>query len=132
MQQLSGIAFEEFITGLLQGIGFRTQMTKVSGDGGVDIVAVLDKPLVGGRYLIQCKRFEPDSLVGAPTVREFFGAINADRKAMKGILITTSGFTDQAKEFAEDVGLELIEGEALTALIAEQNRDKAKTRDESE
>jgi hypothetical protein len=122
LQQLSGIAFEEFITGMLQRMGFRTEMTKASGDGGLDIVAVLDKPLVGGRYLIQCKKFERENLVGAPTVREFFGALNADRKAVKGVLIATSGFTVQAKEFAADVGLELIDGEGLTALIGEQNR----------
>jgi HJR/Mrr/RecB family endonuclease len=128
LQDLSGIAFEEFVTGLLQRMGFRTQMTKASGDGGIDVVAVLDKPVVGGRYLIQCKRYGRENLVGAPTVRDFFGAVNADRKAVKGILITTSGFTDQAKEFAEDVGLELIDGDALATLIADQNRDKPKNR----
>jgi hypothetical protein len=40
-----------------------------------------------------------------------------------------SGFSDQAKEFAEDVGLELIDGDALATLIADQNRDKPKTED---
>jgi hypothetical protein len=131
LQELSGIAFEEFIKGLLQRMGFRTQMTKASGDGGVDIIAVLDKPFVGGRYLIQCKRYGRENLVGAPTVRDFFGAVNADRNAVKGILITTSGFTDQAKEFAANVGLELIDGEALAALIAGQNLDRARTGNES-
>jgi HJR/Mrr/RecB family endonuclease len=130
LQELSGIAFEEFIKGLLQRMGFRTQMTKASGDGGVDVIAVLDKPFVRGRYLIQCKRYGRENLVGAPTVRDFFGAVNADRMAVKGILITTSGFTKQAKEFAADVGLELIDGDALATLIAEQNRNKQRADDE--
>ncbi len=81
---------------------------------------------VFSRYLttleVACKRFERENLVGASTVREFFGALKADRKAVKGVLIATSGFTDQAKEFAADVGLELIDGEGLRALIGEQNR----------
>src|SRR5947209_116212 len=63
------------------------QMTRATGDGGIDIVAHLDKPIVGGRYLIQCKRFTGP--VGAPIVREFYGAVQADRRAVKGILITT-------------------------------------------
>ena len=118
-ENLSGIEFEEFITRLLKAMGFRTQVTKASGDGGIDIVAILDKPITGGRYLFQCKRFAADSLVGAPIVREFYGAVSADRKANKGILITTSGFTIQAKEFAAGVGIELIDGQGLSNLLTE-------------
>jgi Holliday junction resolvasome RuvABC ATP-dependent DNA helicase subunit len=119
LNSLSGVEFEEFITQLLKAMGFQTQMTKASGDGGIDIVAILDKPIIGGRYLFQCKRLGPDSLVGAPTVREFYGAISADRKARKGILITNSGFSVQAKEFADEVGIELIDGQRLGNLLAE-------------
>lgn len=119
LDNLSGIEFEEFITQLLKAMGFRTQVTKASGDGGIDIVAILDKPVTGGRYLFQCKRFAPDSLIGAPIIREFYGAVSADRKAIKGILITTSGFTIQAKEFAGEVGIELIDGQRLGSLLAE-------------
>ena len=119
LDSLSGIEFEEFITQLLRVMGFRTQITKASGDGGVDIVAFLDKPIIGGRYLLQCKRLASDSLVGAPTIREFYGAVTADRKASKGILITTSGFTMQAKQFAGEVGIELIDGQQLGILLAE-------------
>jgi Holliday junction resolvasome RuvABC ATP-dependent DNA helicase subunit len=119
LNSLSGVEFEEFITQLLRVMGFQTQMTKASGDGGIDIVAILDKPIIGGRYLFQCKRLGPDSLVGAPTVREFYGAVTADRKASKGILITNSGFSIQAKEFAADVGIELVDGQRLGNLLAE-------------
>src|ERR1019366_5305724 len=117
LDNLSGIEFEEFINQLLKAMGFRTQVTKASGDGGIDIVAILDKPVTGGRYLFQCKRFAADSLIGAPIVREFYGAVSADRKAVKGILITTSGFTLQAKEFAGEVGIELIDGLELSNLL---------------
>jgi hypothetical protein len=118
LASFTGIEFEQFITQLLRAMGFRTQVTRASGDGGIDIVAILDKPITGGRYLFQCKRFAPDSLVGAPIVREFYGAVSADRKANKGILITTSGFTIQAKEFAGEVGIELIDGQQLGILLA--------------
>lgn len=119
LDNLSGIEFEEFIGQLLNAMGFRTQMTKASGDGGVDIIAALDKPIVGGRYLFQCKRLAPNSLVGVPTVREFYGAVTADRRASKGVLIATSGFTVHAQEFAEEIGIELIDGKRLNNLLAE-------------
>lgn len=92
-------------------------MTRATGDGGIDIVAHLDKPIVGGRYLIQCKRFTGP--VGAPIVREFYGAVQADRMAVKGILITTSGFTDQAREFAENLPIELVDRSRLDILLAD-------------
>jgi len=97
---------------------FRAEMTKATGDGGIDIVAVLDKPILGGKYLFQCKRYAPDNLVGASTVRDFYGAVTAD-KAVKGILITTSDFTAQARESAERVGLELINLGRLQDLFAQ-------------
>jgi hypothetical protein len=116
---LSGVEFERTITRLLERMGFRAEMTRASGDGGIDIVAALDRPIVGGKYLFQCKRFAPDNLVGAATVREFYGAVTADQQAVKGILVTTSGFTAQAREFARNLPIELVDGEQLTKLFGE-------------
>lgn len=100
LQLMSGIEFERLVTALLTRMEFRAEMTKATGDGGIDIIAILDKPILGGKYLFQCKRYAPDNLVGASIVRDFYGAVTAD-KAVKGILITTSDFTAQAREFAE-------------------------------
>jgi len=122
VEELSGTDFEKVIASLLQLMGFHTELTQATGDGGVDIVANLDRPLVGGRYLIQCKRFGPGNLVGAATVRDFYGALTADRKAIKGIIITTSGFTTQALEFARQLPIELIGGQELRNLLAKYAR----------
>jgi hypothetical protein len=118
LQELSGVDFEKLIAALLARMGFLTEMTRTSGDGGIDIVAKLDKPVIGGRFLVQCKRYAPGNLVGAPTVRDFYGAVTADR-GMKGILITTSDFTVQAREFAQRVGVELIPLGLLKSLLSE-------------
>jgi hypothetical protein len=116
---LSGVDFERLIVALLTQMGFQAEMTKLSGDGGIDIVAHLDRPIIGGRYLFQCKRFAPDNLVGAPTIRDFYGAVTADR-AVKGVFVTTSDFTPQAREFAEKTGLELINLAQLRQLLGER------------
>ena len=118
LQSLSGQDFEHLISALLSRMGFQTEMTKTSGDGGIDIVAAFDRPIFGGRYLFQCKRFAPDNFVGAPTVRDFFGAVMAER-AVKGIFVTTSDFTSQAQEFAQKAGVELINSHELSKLLTE-------------
>ena len=118
LQRLSGEDFEKLISDLLTRMGFQTEVTQTTGDGGVDIIAVLDKAIVGGRYLFQCKRFAPDNPVGASSVRDFFGAVTADR-AVKGIFITTSQFTAQAQEFGRRVGIELIDSVQLQKLLIE-------------
>lgn len=118
LELMSGLDFERLVSLLLARMEFRPEMTKTTGDGGIDIVAVLDKPIVRGKYLFQCKRYGPENLVGASTVRDFYGAVTAD-KAVKGILITTSDFTAQAREFAERVGLELVNLRQLQALLSQ-------------
>lgn len=114
---LPGVEFERLIVRLLERMGFHAEMTRATGDGGVDVVATLDQPITGGRYLIQCKRYAPDSTVGAATVREFWGALAADRRAIKGILITTSSFTAQAAEFARELPIELMARDKLQGLL---------------
>lgn len=48
LDTLSGVEFERLVSQLLEKMGFRTEMTKANGDGGVDVVATLDQPLTGG------------------------------------------------------------------------------------
>jgi Holliday junction resolvasome RuvABC ATP-dependent DNA helicase subunit len=127
LQGLTGIEFEHFITSLLAKMGFQAQTTKASGDGGIDIFAVLDKPLIGGMYLIQCKKFALNNLVGEPIVREFYGAVCAQRNGAKGIFVTTSGYSYPAIEFARSVGIELVNGQQLKALITEYGASENST-----
>ena len=116
LHELSGVEFEKLVAGLLDRMGFQTEMTKTSGDGGIDVIANLNRAIVGGRYLIQCKRYAANNLIGSPMLRDFYGAVTADR-AVKGVFITTSDFTVQAREFGERVGLELIGLSQLQELI---------------
>lgn len=115
---LSGREFEQLIVDLLSRMGFQADLTATTGDGGIDVVATLDKPITGGRYLIQCKRYRLENPVGAPTLRDFYGAVAAER-GLKGVFITTSDFTVQARQFAEKAGVELIGNARLRKLLIE-------------
>lgn len=118
MDSLSGQEFESLMKALLIEMGFQAELTEPTGDGGIDIIALLDRPFSGGRYIFQCKRYAENNLVGSPAVRDFYGAVMAD-KSVKGIFITTSDFTVQAKEFASQVGIELVNRGRLTQLLDE-------------
>jgi Holliday junction resolvasome RuvABC ATP-dependent DNA helicase subunit len=126
MAEMSGQDFERLISRLLDAMEFRTELTKVSGDGGIDIIAVLDKPIIGGKYLFQCKRYAPDNLVGASAVRDFCGAVSADR-VVKGVFVTTSDFTPHAREFADKAGIELIDAAKLKALLHDHGLRKTES-----
>ena len=115
LSKLSGRQFEQQVFSLLQMMGFRATLTKATGDGGIDIEAELSQPITGGRFLFQCKRLTAD--VGAPQVRDFYGAVSADPGAVKGVFITTAGFTPQARSFGAKVGLELVDGAGLLELL---------------
>ena len=90
---MTGIEFENICQQLIEKMGFRTQTTKASGDGGIDLIAFNDQPLLSGKYIIQCKRYTGS--VGEPIIRDLYGVVMSER-ANKGIVITTGYFTKSA------------------------------------
>lgn len=114
VQSMSGTEFELLTEKLLIAMGFQTETTKKSGDGGIDIIAFNKQPLLSGKYIIQCKRYSGS--VGEPVIRDLYGVVNSER-ANKGVLITSGSFTKQAQAFAADKQLELIDGKKLDALL---------------
>lgn len=112
--QMPGTCFESLCCSLVEKMGFEAEVTKASGDGGVDIVAVSHLPFVSGKYVIQCKRYTGN--VGEPVIRDLYGVVSAEN-ANKGILITTGGFTSSACAFAEGKQIELIDGNSLDNLL---------------
>jgi len=69
---------------------------------------------------IHAKRWE--NPVARPEIQKFAGAL-LGRKAKKGIFITTSGFTKDAREYAEKIEskIALIDGETLAQLMIDHN-----------
>lgn len=97
-------------------MGLKATTTKASGDGGVDIIATNEQPILGGKYVIQCKRYGAGNNIGEPVIRELYGAMMHEN-ASKGILITTSNFTKQAIIFAQNKAIELINGVSVICLL---------------
>jgi restriction system protein len=116
--------FERLIVELLVAMGYggtrkdaATQLGK-SGDGGVD--GVINEDALGlDRVYVQAKRYS-DGSVGRPEVQAFVGSL-VGLGASKGVFVTTSEFTAQAKEFVHRLPqrIVLIDGEQLADLMME-------------
>lgn len=111
----NGLDFERQVHALLKNMGFEAEITKASGDGGIDIIAHSKEHITGGKYIIQCKDWSKP--VGEPPVRDLYGVVTAEN-ANKGILITTSTFTAPAINFAAGKPLELIDGAKFNQLLS--------------
>jgi restriction system protein len=114
LMALSPGDFESLITNLFTRMGLEARQTQASRDGGVDCVAFDNRPIFGGRVVIQAKRYK--NTVGVSAVRDLFGSVH-NEGASKGILVTTSGYGKAAYEFAKDKPLELITGSNLLYLL---------------
>jgi len=86
-----------------------------SGDGGIDGIINEDRLGLDVIY-IQAKKWEGS--VGRPELQKFAGALQGKR-AKKGVFISTSTFTSEAKEYVSQIDskITLIDGETLSQLM---------------
>ncbi len=125
LKKISPSRFERIVVELLVKMGyggsFKEAATVVgkSGDAGIDGIIKEDKLGLDVIY-IQAKKWE--GTVGRPEIQKFAGALMG-RKAKKGIFITTSDFSSEAKGYAEniDVKIILIDGNLLASLMIEND-----------
>ncbi len=117
--------FERMVIELLVSMGYggsRSDAGKAigrSGDEGIDGIIKEDKLGLDVIY-VQAKRWE--NVVGRPEIQKFVGAL-AGQGAKKGIFITTSKFSNEAKEYIprNETKIVLIDGEQLADLMIDNN-----------
>lgn len=113
---LSPTEFEVLIQNLFQEMGLEAKQTRPSRDGGVDCVAYDQRAILGGKVVIQAKRYR--NTVDVSSVRDLYGTMQ-NEGANKGILVTTPGYGAASHEFAKGKPLELIDGGHLLFLLKE-------------
>lgn len=115
--------FEHLVIDLLAGMGYGTSsfVTRYVRDGGIDGIIYEDK-LGLGRINVQAKRYAPGNNIGVEDVQRFNGALDGHHTT-KGIFITTSDYTKDAREFsrAATKSIVLINGEELAKYMIEYN-----------
>ncbi len=113
--------FEHMVMDLLlkMGYGYGKTAGTVTGrshDGGVDGIISEDKLGLDLIY-IQAKRYGKTNKVGRKELQSFIGAME---NIQKGVFITSSTFTNEAKAYAEkqqQKSIKLIDGDYLAELL---------------
>jgi predicted Mrr-cat superfamily restriction endonuclease len=116
--ELDPTEFELLVKCLLEALGFETEHTGKTGDGGVDVKGTLD---VDGfariRVHVQAKRYKAGSRIAAKTVRELRQTIP---NGAQGAFITTADYQAAARDVAEEAGfprIGLINGRQMVDLL---------------
>ncbi|MEV0648234.1 restriction endonuclease [Phytomonospora sp. NPDC050363] len=118
MTRLEGVDFEHFVAHLLNAMGYRTQVTTASGDGGVDIIAHrdplgLEPPIIK----VQCKRTA--GTIGGPDVRGLIGTLSSHGGEL-GLFVTLGAYSKDAQyESRARRDLRLVNGRELVDLVFE-------------
>lgn len=110
--EMSPFDFEHFTALLLQEMGYQTEVTKKTGDYGVDIIAIKNNQ----RIAVQCKRFQEGHPVGNRDIQNLLGSMGYYR-VHSCILVTTSDFTKNAREQSKNSPIELWNKEKLHELV---------------
>lgn len=124
---LSPNYFEKLVVELLVRMGYGGSIKDAgrvigkSGDEGIDGTIKEDKLGLDIIY-IQAKRWRPGNVVGRPDLQQFVGAL-AGQGAKKGIFITTSSFSKEAKNYVprNETKIVLIDGEMLANYMIDYN-----------
>lgn len=109
--------FEYLVARLLEKMGYGVgRLTKSGADGGID--GIIDEDELGlSQIYVQAKSWQ--GTVSRPEIQKFVGAIS-DKQTKKGVFITTSKFSKDAKEYAANVQshtVVLVDGERLAELM---------------
>ena len=121
IQNNSPTFFEHLVVDLMIAMGYGGSRVDAgrslgkSGDEGIDGIINEDKLGLDVIYL-QAKRWEGS--IGRPEIQKFVGALHG-RRARKGVFITTSFFTKEAKDYVAtiDPRVILIDGRQLSELM---------------
>lgn len=107
---MTGSQFEEFIAKLFSQMGYSTEITKASGDQGIDVIARKNNYLVA----IQAKCY--NGVVGNHAIMEAVAGTKF-YKANKCMVITNNYFTKSARELADVNNVQLWDREVLSEKI---------------
>lgn len=126
-REMSPAKFEQLVLDLLLAMGYGgsnkdlAKVTPISHDNGVD--GIIPEDALGlDKIYIQAKRYKEGLPVHKPEIQQFIGALN-EQKASKGVFVTTSTFTQGARESVNNATskIVLIDGKALAQYMIEFN-----------
>ena len=115
--KLSPNEFEDFVAGLLRAMGYKTRVSPIGPDRGIDIMASPDGfGFEQPRIAVECKH--RGGATGAPQIRSFLGERHKDDK---GLYVSTGSFTKEARYEAEraSIPMTLLDLDGLVDSVIE-------------
>lgn len=120
LSQMQPYRFEQLVHDLLEAMGYdNVDVTKASGDKGVDVVATIEFGITTITEVVQVKRHQNN--IQRPVLDQLRGALPY-HKAIRGTIITLGDFSPGCRDFALFPGaapIGLINGEKLLDLLIE-------------
>lgn len=107
--------FEDLCCAFYRQKGIRAETTPLGPDGGVDIRLYQDdREPNRATAIVQCKAWNQD--VGVKPVRELRGVM-AHEKIDKAFFMAPKGFTPEARSFAKENGITLLDGKLFVVML---------------
>lgn len=104
--------FEAYCADIFAALGWEAEVTPPVRDGGFDLRL---RDTQGQTIIAECKCYAPANRVGRPVIQKLHGA-NAIEGADRMMVITTSTFSSDAVLYANQVDIELFDGDRLFEL----------------
>jgi restriction system protein len=104
--------FEDAIAQLFRTLKYEVKQTPYSNDGGKDAILFKD----GKKYLVECKKYNPDNTIGRPDIQKFVAAMH-DEKAVGGFYVNTGKFSSDAKKYAGEHDILLYDAFTFPTLV---------------
>ncbi|WP_313799066.1 restriction endonuclease [Cytobacillus sp.] len=122
VDSLSGEDFENLMFLYFKDKGFKPERTPRTGDHGVDLVII--DPKDGFKIAVQCKRHKKN-IGNEPIIK-----LNGGKKfygCQGSLCITTSNYTEKAKEYAKECKVELWNGLHVQDKLSNWKKQKLKS-----
>lgn len=114
---LTGVEFEEFVADFFSYLGYKSELTKTSGDNGIDVVVKGRGYSVG----IQTKLYYNHN-VSNKAIQEVFTG-KSYYKIDYAMAITNWKFSNPAKELAKELKVVIIDRNLLSIMIKNSRKD---------
>jgi HJR/Mrr/RecB family endonuclease len=114
LRKIDWFQFEKLIELIYQHRGFSVKrLGGANPDGGVDLIVASPTD----KFVVQCKHWRKWT-VGTPRMREFLGAMT-DSGITKGIFITLTGYSSDAKQLADKHGIKILNESDVIKMLEE-------------
>ncbi|WP_122088625.1 restriction endonuclease [Halalkalicoccus subterraneus] len=118
LQKMDEYKFEHLVADIWKNQGWEVNLTAGTADRGVDIIAIRDD-LFEQRQLIQAKRYSAGNKVGSSEIQKYSGLYMRNELIDAVVVVTTSEFTNEAREVAKQRNVKTVNGLKLVKILEE-------------